>query len=204
MGTETDGDVLTRRHLLQGLAGAAGVALLGDRVFAAAQARLPPRGVETIRDLLPRTATLIDQGQVARNGIAGQTSCAINVLGNRPALGGEQRQSCPLAGATGRGSTAQEIACTIQLLSTRLGRAVRPSRAKTCGSAPPFYREHQKIPGTDVRLRLAELQKGRLEQAMAFQGYPDSIVLRRIVRVRQANDAMAWSSPIWVGGYPSR
>ena len=24
------------------------------------------------------------------------------------------------------------------------------------------------------------------------------------VRVRQANDAMAWSSPIWVGGYPSR
>jgi hypothetical protein len=24
------------------------------------------------------------------------------------------------------------------------------------------------------------------------------------VRVRQVNDAMAWSSPIWVGGYPSR
>ena len=24
------------------------------------------------------------------------------------------------------------------------------------------------------------------------------------VRVRQANDAMAWSSPIWVGGYSSR
>ena len=74
MGTETDGEVLTRRHPLQGLAGAAGVALLGDRVFATAQARLPPRGVETIRDLLPRTATLIDQGQGARNGIAGQTS----------------------------------------------------------------------------------------------------------------------------------
>ena len=24
------------------------------------------------------------------------------------------------------------------------------------------------------------------------------------VRVRQANDAIAWSSPIWIGGYPKR
>ena len=97
------------------------------------------------------------------------------------------------------------------------------------GSAPPFYREHQTIPGGEVRLRLSELRLGRLEQAVPFQSYQDSIVVRRIVRdgkrdiefqyaddqdprqgdyyyvrVRQANDAMAWSSPIWVGGYPSR
>ena len=64
---------------------------------------------------------------------------------------------------------------------------------------------------------------------MAIEDYEDHITLRRIVtdgvrdatfehtdsstprhgdyyyfRVRQANDAAAWSSPIWVGGYPHR
>jgi hypothetical protein len=97
------------------------------------------------------------------------------------------------------------------------------------GSAPPFFRLHQRTPGSTVRLRLSDMQGGRLEQAMPFQGYQDGIVVRRIVRdgkrdiefqhtdeqdprqgdyyyvrVRQVNDAMAWSSPIWVGGYPSR
>ena len=72
--------------------------------------------------------------------------------------------------------------------------------------------------------------QGRLDHLMPIDGYPDDgITLRRIVtdgerdltfsytdddstnqgdyyyvRVRQANDAMAWSSPIWVGGFPSR
>ncbi len=64
---------------------------------------------------------------------------------------------------------------------------------------------------------------------MPIEGYADGVVLRWIVtdgprdlrfdytddedprqgdyyyvRIRQANDAMAWSSPVWVGGYPSR
>ena len=81
-----------------------------------------------------------------------------------------------------------------------------------------------------VRLRLADLVRGRLERALPVAGYPDDgLLLRRIVsegvrdvklrytddenprygdyyyvRVRQRNDALAWSSPIWVGSYPSR
>ena len=97
------------------------------------------------------------------------------------------------------------------------------------GSAPPFFRTHATVPATQVRLRLADLQRGRLDHAMPFDGYEDGLLLRRLVtegqrdvafavtddddprqgdyyyvRVRQANDAMAWSSPIWVGGYPSQ
>ena len=74
------------------------------------------------------------------------------------------------------------------------------------------------------------MRRGQLELTLPIAGYPDDgITLRRIirdgardiefsytdetepgegdyyyVRVRQVNDAMAWSSPIWVGGYPSR
>ena len=102
--------------------------------------------------------------------------------------------------------------------------------ARETGSAPPFYRPPADIEGTEVILRLGDLRAGRLDHAMPADGYPDDgITLRRIiregvrdvsftytdtddprqgdyyyVRVRQVNDAMAWSSPIWVGGYPSR
>ena len=102
--------------------------------------------------------------------------------------------------------------------------------ARETGSAPPFVRPPLTIPGQRVRLRLADMRRGQLERALPVDGYPDDgITLRRVirdghrdvkfsytderepgegdyyyVRVRQANDAMAWSSPIWVGGYPSR
>ena len=95
------------------------------------------------------------------------------------------------------------------------------------GSAPPFYRPPAVIPATRVRLTL---NAGGIDRAMPAEDYPDDrITLRRIirdgprdvrfshtddddprqgdyyyVRVRQVNDAMAWSSPVWVGGYPSR
>lgn len=101
--------------------------------------------------------------------------------------------------------------------------------AMETGSAPPSDRVHQMIPASQARLRLRDLRDGRLEQPMPIEGYADEMVLRRIVtdgprdlrfdyidvddprqgdyyyvRVRQANDAMAWSSPVWSGGYPSR
>ena len=86
------------------------------------------------------------------------------------------------------------------------------------------------IPGTRVRLPLSDLQGGRLDRLLPIENYPsDSVTLRRVrpdgprdlsfsytdtetprqgdyyfVRVRQLNDAMAWSSPVWVGGHPSR
>lgn len=102
--------------------------------------------------------------------------------------------------------------------------------AAETGSAPPFYRPRAVIPGARVRLPLSDLQGGRLEKLLPIEDYPsDSVTLRRVrpdgprdlsfsytdtdtprqgdyyfVRVRQLNDAMAWSSPVWVGGHPSR
>ncbi len=101
--------------------------------------------------------------------------------------------------------------------------------AMETGSGPPSDRVHQLVPATSARLRLGQLQDGRLETPMPFDGYEDRITLRRLVvdgprdvpfdytdtddprqgdyyyvRVRQTNDAQAWSSPVWVGGYPSR
>ena len=95
------------------------------------------------------------------------------------------------------------------------------------GSAPPFYRPRAVIPASRVRMTL---NAGGISRAMPIDDYPDDrITLRRLirngprdvsfdytdedtprqgdyyyVRVRQVNDAMAWSSPVWVGGYPSR
>ena len=102
--------------------------------------------------------------------------------------------------------------------------------ARETGSAPPFVRPPSTIPGQRVRLGLADMRRGQLERTLPADGYPeDGITLRRIirdgerdvefsytderepgegdyyyVRVRQVNDAMAWSSPVWVGGYASR
>ena len=102
--------------------------------------------------------------------------------------------------------------------------------ATETGSAPPFFRPAATLEGGRAELRLSDLRSGRLEHKMPIEGYPDdAITLRRIVtdgprdiefshsdsedpqqgdyyyvHVRQLNDASAWSSPIWVGGYSSQ
>ena len=107
---------------------------------------------------------------------------------------------------------------------------VELEEAAETGSAPPFYRPRAVIPGARVRLPLSEMQGGRLEKLLPIENYHrDSVTLRRVrpdgprdiefrytdtetprqgdyyfVRVRQLNDAMAWSSPVWVGGHPSQ
>ncbi len=91
----------------------------------------------------------------------------------------------------------------------------------------PFFRPPAEIPERRVRLTL---NAGGIERGMPTDDYPDDrITLRRLirnaprdvsfshtdgddprqgdyyyVRVRQVNGAMAWSSPIWIGGYPPR
>ena len=99
--------------------------------------------------------------------------------------------------------------------------------ARETAATRPFFRPPAEIPERRVRLTL---NAGGIERAMPTDDYPDDrITLRRLlrnaprdvsfshtdgddprqgdyyhVRVRQVNGAMAWSSPIWVGGYPSR
>ena len=96
------------------------------------------------------------------------------------------------------------------------------------GSGPPIFRAHATLPPATVELLLSELWAGAVEEKLPFDIYEDTVTLRRIrttgpadvdfefeetatthgdyyyVRVKLVDDAAAWSSPFWVGGYPSR
>ena len=98
------------------------------------------------------------------------------------------------------------------------------------GSAPPFYRPHKTIAANQTDIALSELEEGKITRTLAGPDYPeDAITIRRVItegtkdisfsfddpsfpdqgdyyyfKVEQANDAIAWSSPIWIGGFPSR
>ncbi len=93
------------------------------------------------------------------------------------------------------------------------------------GGAPPFYRPAQRVPAESFSLALRDITAGRVSHTQVFDGYEDTTTLRRIitdgpkvvdfeltdegqkhgdyyyVRVVQANDATAWSSPVWIGGH---
>ncbi len=99
--------------------------------------------------------------------------------------------------------------------------------ARETGS-PTRYRSHKLLPAATAELRFDDLEKGMTRTQIPVDVYNDTITLRRIrehgpdevsfyvkdtgeiqgdyyyVRVRQTNEALAWSSPIWVGGFPSR
>lgn len=87
------------------------------------------------------------------------------------------------------------------------------------------FRANASIPASKATFELASMKEGLAIERLPVDSYDDHISLRRIhrdgiqdvsfeftdsgsiqgdyyyVRVRQANDAIAWSSPIWVGGY---
>ena len=94
--------------------------------------------------------------------------------------------------------------------------------------SPARFRPTGTSPASVVELSFADLKRGETHQVLPFDVYNDRVTLRRVikdgpmdvrftfedagasqgdyyfVRVKQANDAMAWSSPIWIGGFPSR
>jgi hypothetical protein len=102
--------------------------------------------------------------------------------------------------------------------------------ATETGWAPPFYRQRATIAATSIELNLAEIVAGIMTRNLPQAEYPnDSVAIRRVInggerdisfrisdaeqpdqgdyyyfKVEQANDAIAWSSPVWVGGYPSQ
>lgn len=120
---------------------------------------------------------------------------------------------------------ASTIVLTVDGLSADAKLVLALEAAPETGSAPPFYRPPVEIGGGFVEFPVAEALAGRLARPMPIPGYEDSITLSRVVagerdvafeyrdvddprqgdyyyvRVRQADDAAAWSSPIWVGGY---
>ncbi len=123
-------------------------------------------------------------------------------------------------------------ASTIVLTVTDLGEegmlALELEETREAGSAPPIYRPPATIAASTLQLPVAQTAAGEVRATMPIPDYDDYIALRRVgpgvrdvafaytdtstprqgdyyyVRVLQANDAAAWSSPIWVGGYPSR
>ena len=110
--------------------------------------------------------------------------------------------------------------------STQVNIVLEPS--EEIGGAPPLYRPHQALPAATTSLALRDLERGTTTVKLPADYYTDKITLRRIIasgemqasfefedtgerqgdyyfiRIKQANDALAWSSPVWVGGYPKR
>ena len=96
------------------------------------------------------------------------------------------------------------------------------------GGAPLIFSQHNLVPAASVSLRVADMRDGRTAAELPIGPWVDRAVLRRVVtdgqrdltfsledtgtlqgdwyyvRVTQTNDAIAWSSPIWVGGHGKR
>ena len=105
---------------------------------------------------------------------------------------------------------------------------IKLDEGREFGGGPPRFKPHRLVPPAEVVLELRNLEHGTLTRGIPLDGYVDRVTLRRpitdgpmdvafefadrgvrqgdyyFVRVTQANDAIAWSSPIWVGGFPKR
>ncbi len=106
-------------------------------------------------------------------------------------------------------------------------RLVLEERRET-GAAPPIYRPPATLPGATLEFPLEALGDGAVRRTLPVDTYEDTVTLRLLatdgprdvtfefddtgtqqgdyyyVRVKQVDDAMAWSSPVWVGGHPNR
>ncbi len=123
---------------------------------------------------------------------------------------------------------ASSIRLVLRDVSARTRVRIELDEAREFGSGPPIYRAPAVIPAGTVELSFSNLQRGMTKAKLPFDIYEDTVTLRRVmtggardiafevedegkihgdyyfVRVTQADDAIAWSSPIWVGGYPKR
>lgn len=128
---------------------------------------------------------------------------------------------------TGSRGDASSIRLTLSNVKRRARIRVNLQEARERGS-PTRFRPAGTTPAGEYVLDLRDLVDGELREVIAFDGYNDTIVVRHAtsggpgdvsfdfvdhdtmqgdyyyVRVRLVNDAMAWSSPIWVGGFAPR
>ena len=103
---------------------------------------------------------------------------------------------------------------------------IQLTEGREFGGGPPRFRSHQVVPASEVVLELRDMKNGIVRAELPFDGYTDVVTLRRIVaagemdvsftvqdrgdregdyyyvRVEQANDAVAWSSPHLGGRVP--
>lgn len=105
---------------------------------------------------------------------------------------------------------------------------VKLEPALETGDDPPLYRPPQELGPAEASLSFRDMQGGTVAVNLPADMYTDQVTLRRIIangemqtsfefvdtserqgdyyfmRVRQIDDGLAWSSPIWVGGYPAQ
>ncbi|XOV89003.1 MAG: DUF3604 domain-containing protein [Pseudomonadota bacterium] len=97
------------------------------------------------------------------------------------------------------------------------------------GGAPQIFRRLGRTPAWQTSFALRDMKDNTLGKSKLYMAWTDTITLRRMpeqgetdvrfeltdsdnprqgdyyfIRVKQVNDAYAWSSPIWVGGFPPR
>ena len=133
-----------------------------------------------------------------------------------------------LSFVTGTRGDTSSIVLKLRNIKRKARVTVSIDPARESGGGPPRFRQPVVSAGTVVDLSLRDLVKGQTRAALPEDIYTDTITLRRVittgaddvkfgfvdtrdvqgdyyfVRVRLANDAIAWSSPIWVGGMPPR
>ena len=137
-------------------------------------------------------------------------------------------ESGTIAFATSSRGDASSIRLKLRGVSRRTRIELDIEDAWEFGSGPPIFRRPAVLPGSAFTLSMGDLERGIVTHKLPFDIYEDTVKLRRVipqgdrelhfvvedtgelqgdyyfVRVTQADDAMAWSSPIWVGGYPKR
>ncbi|MDA0790232.1 MAG: DUF3604 domain-containing protein [Proteobacteria bacterium] len=129
---------------------------------------------------------------------------------------------------TGTRGDTSSIVLRLANIKRRASVTLDIDEAPETGSGPPRFRRHQRTPASSVVMRFRDLVAGQTRATLPFDIYEDTMTLRRVitrgpddvsfsvvdehdvqgdyyfVRARLANDAIAWSSPIWVGGMPPR
>jgi hypothetical protein len=129
---------------------------------------------------------------------------------------------------TGTRGDTSSIVLRLANIKRRASVTLDIDEAPETGSGPPRFRRHQRTPASSIVMPFRDLVAGQTRATLPFDIYEDTITLRRVitrgpddvsfsvvdehdvqgdyyfVRARLANDAIAWSSPIWVGGMPPR
>jgi len=131
-----------------------------------------------------------------------------------------------------RGSTST-VRITLKNVTRKSRLSLTVEDGREFGGGPPVFRKHAPTQSSTFKLKLPLAGKETLSQAIPAQDYTDTVAVRRVdtsrscangdcevqlkvndsssvqgdyyyLRVEQEDNAIAWSSPIWIGGFAPR
>lgn len=170
-----------------------------------------PRGYRPWVGTLEVTGATIVEGHVAAN-----ASTSLSAI--KPGSDGKWAFKTASRGA------ASTLLVTLDAVKAGATLTLNIAGGVEFGGAPPIYRQHQRLDPATLQVRLTDLKSGAQVARIPAPDYQDEISVHRLassgtlaanfevedtgtgegdyyyVRVIQSNDAMAWSSPVWVGG----